>query len=83
MHAIIPYAVGGALDLFYYPNGVQGTGIATKELANRHGKGPANNSYPCYELVMFTRKELNLDDANDETLLLARHIKTLPDFLIP
>ena len=32
MHAIIPFAVGGGLDLYYYPNGLPGTAIATKEL---------------------------------------------------
>jgi len=33
MHAIIPYEVGGGLDLYYFPNGIQGTAIATKELS--------------------------------------------------
>lgn len=32
MHAIIPYAVGGGLDLYYFTNGIAGTAIATKEL---------------------------------------------------
>jgi hypothetical protein len=30
MHSMIPYAIGGNLDLYYYPNGVTGTGVATK-----------------------------------------------------
>ena len=29
MHAIVPYAVGGALDLYYFPSGLPGTAIAT------------------------------------------------------
>ncbi len=67
MHAIIPYAIGGGLDLYYYHNGIPGTGIATKELADARGRGPSNSVYDCYELVMFTRQALNLDDAQDET----------------
>jgi hypothetical protein len=69
MHAIVPFSVGGALDLYYYPNGLPGTAIATKELVDRHGKGPSNRLYPAYELVMFTKHALNLDEAKDETTL--------------
>src|SRR6185436_11168103 len=68
MHAIIPYAVGGALDLYYYPNGLPGTGIATKELAELPDRGSSNRAFQTYELVMFTRSPLSLDDArNQET----------------
>jgi len=67
MHAIIPFAIGGGLDLYYYPNGVPGTAIATKELVDRHGNGPSNKVYPAYELVMFTKHALNLDEAKDDT----------------
>ncbi len=68
MHAMIPFAIGGGLDLYYYPNGIPGTAIATKELVDRGGEGPSNEIYPAYELVMFTRHTLDLDEAkNDET----------------
>lgn len=66
MHAVIPYAVGGGLDLYYYPNGVQGTAIATKELSGMPGKGSSNDVYQCYELVMFTKHPLDLDAATNE-----------------
>jgi Suppressor of fused protein (SUFU) len=66
MHAIIPYAIGGALDLYYYPNGIPGTGIATKELSELPDQGSSNASFQTYELVMFTRHRLNLDEAKDE-----------------
>jgi hypothetical protein len=67
-HAIIPYDVGGGLDLHYYPNKIPGTGIATKELVNLEGVGPSNRAYPCYELVMFTRHPIDLENAqNQET----------------
>jgi hypothetical protein len=66
MHAFIPYAIGGALDLYYYPNGVPGTAIATKELAESPNEGPSNDVYRSYELVMFTKHRLDLDAAKDE-----------------
>lgn len=68
MHSVIPYALGGGLDLFYYPQGIPGTAIATKELSELPGEGSKNSVFSCYELVMFTRQELSLDDAgNKET----------------
>ncbi|MEX1230508.1 MAG: hypothetical protein WEB58_09720 [Planctomycetaceae bacterium] len=66
MHAIIPYELGGGLDLYYFPNGIPGTGVATKELSSFPDAGSNNAVYLAYELVMFTRHPLSLDDANDE-----------------
>jgi hypothetical protein len=66
MHALIPYSVGGALDLYYFPNGIPGTAIATKELCESPHEGSSSTAYRNYELVMFTRHPLNLDEANDE-----------------
>lgn len=67
MHAIIPYVVGGGLDLYYYPHSIPGTAIATKELSDLPDQGSANRVFSCYELAMFTRHTLNLDDAKDST----------------
>lgn len=66
MHAIIPFAVGGGLDLYYFPNGIEGTGIATKELSEGPTEGSSNNVFESYELVMFTRQALDMDAAQDE-----------------
>ena len=66
MHALIPYCVGGGLDLYYFPNGIPGTAIATKELCELPGEGSANDIFDNYELVMFTRHPISLDNANDE-----------------
>ena len=65
MHAMIPYAVGGALDLYYYPNEIEGVGIATKELSVSPQEGSGNDVFGLYELVMFTRHALDLDAAKD------------------
>ncbi|MDA0835458.1 MAG: suppressor of fused domain protein [Planctomycetota bacterium] len=66
MHAIIPYELGGGLDLYYFPNGIPGTGVATKELSTFPDSGSNNAVYLTYELLMFTRHALSLDDASDE-----------------
>jgi hypothetical protein len=67
MHALIPYALGGSLDLYYYPNGVPETAIATKELSEGPNEGSSNDVYRSYELVMFTRHRLDLDKAGDDS----------------
>ena len=61
-HALIPYAVGGTLDLYYFPNDIRGVGIATMELIEPGGSGPKPNRIGTYELVAFTRHKLDLDD---------------------
>ena len=67
MHAIIPFAVGGALDLYYYPHLNPGTAIATKELCELPGQGSSNRIFSCYEIAMFTRHALDLDEAKDSS----------------
>jgi len=66
MHSMIPYGVGGGLDLYYFPNGVEGTAIATKELCEIPGEGSSNTVFENYELVMFTKQAISLDDAQNE-----------------
>ncbi len=66
MHALLPYEIGGGLDLYYYPNGIEGTGIATKELTFACRESSKNSVYDKYEIIMFTEHNLNLDDAKKE-----------------
>ena len=54
-HAIISWAVGGNLDMYYYPNHLPGTGFATQELIDPSGKGPIRNRLGTYELLAFTK----------------------------
>jgi hypothetical protein len=84
MHAIIPYAVGGGLDLYYFPGAIPGTGIATKELSEIPGEGSRNRIFDCYELAMFTRHSLDMDAAksDDHPFGIAhRHINTILNFI--
>ena len=83
MHAIIPYAIGGGLDLYYYPNGLPGTAIATKELSELPNQGSSNRVYRSYELVMFTKHRLDLDAANDENTEFGRAHTNLNAILNP
>ncbi len=77
MHAIIPYAVGGALDLYYYPNGLPGTAIATKELSEAPGDGSSNDVYDNLEIVMFTKHPVDLDAAKDDATEFGRAHNTI------
>ncbi len=58
-HAIIPFAVGGAVDMYYFQNHIKGTGFATMELLEPDGTGPLPNRLGTYELVAFTKHDNN------------------------
>lgn len=63
-HAIIPFAVGGAVDMYYFPNHIKGTGFATMELLEPDGTGPKPNRIGTYELVAFTKLTYNENEEN-------------------
>lgn len=65
LHAMFPYAQGGALDQYFYPHGLPGTAIATKELSEYPNRGPSNRRYHVYEMVMFTKHAFDRDAALD------------------
>lgn len=58
-HAIIPFQVGGAVDMYYFPNAREGTAFATMELIESENKGPIPNRNGMYELVAFTRHKVD------------------------
>lgn len=60
-HAVIPFQVGGAVDMYYFPNCMPGTAFATMELIDPDGKGPRPNRLGTYELVAFTRHAIPAD----------------------
>nr|WP_295927195.1 suppressor of fused domain protein [uncultured Dyadobacter sp.] len=60
-HAIIPYQVGGTVDMYYFPNHIPGTGFATMELLQPDGTGPLENRLGTYELVAFTKLPYDSD----------------------
>ncbi len=74
-HAIIPFDIGGAVDMYYYPNGIKGTGFATMELIKPDGTGPVPSNIGTYELVAFTKLEYSKDTSESHPFnLIERHI---------
>lgn len=55
-HAIIPFAIGGSVDMYYFLQHIKGTGFATMELLDPEGNGPKPNRLGTYELVAFTKE---------------------------
>jgi len=65
-HALIPFQAGGAVDMYYFPNGIPGTGFATMELIEPDGTGPEPNRIGTYELVAFTRQSIPPEGQENE-----------------
>jgi hypothetical protein len=63
-HAIVGFDAGGAVDMYYYPNGIKGTGFATMELIQPDGTGPIPNRNGTYELVAFTKLDFDSDSTH-------------------
>lgn len=64
-HAIVPFGLGGGLDLYYYPQEA-GCAIATKDLSPTPDEGPSNQLFQRYEMVMFTKEEFQPGQFHDE-----------------
>ncbi|MBN2590254.1 MAG: suppressor of fused domain protein [Sedimentisphaerales bacterium] len=62
-HALIPFELGGNVDMYYFPNATEGTGFVTMELIEPDGRGPKPNRIGTYELLMFSKHKLtkNID----------------------
>ena len=82
LHAIVPYQVGGPVDMYMFPNCIDGTAFVTMELIDIEGSGPVVNSLGTYELITYTKHDINCseDDENqtefDKVSLRLRHIMT-------
>lgn len=83
LHAILPYGAGGTLDLYYYPNHIEGVGIATKELAYAIEQSSHNDLFDSFELVMFTRESFRLEDAQKESKDFGKAHKNISTILNP
>lgn len=64
-HAIIPFQVGGTVDMYYYPKAIPGTGFATMELIEPDGSGPKPNRTGTYELVSFTKHKIPSSEVDE------------------
>jgi len=81
LHATVPYFLGGTLDLYFYPRGIPGVGIATKELSAFPGEGSSNEVFDSYELVMFTRHRLDLDNRDEAATPFGQALQTISPIL--
>ncbi|TGJ99033.1 hypothetical protein EHQ53_12250 [Leptospira langatensis] len=64
IHAIIPFDVGGAVDMYPFPNALEGTALVTFELIGPDGTGPLPNDFGTYELLAFTRHKIDEDETS-------------------
>jgi hypothetical protein len=58
-HAVIPFQIGGNVDMYYFPDAIDGTAFATMELIAYENKGPVPNRNGMYELIAFTKHKIN------------------------
>lgn len=77
-HAIVPFQVGGPVDMYRFPNAIEGTAFATLELIEPDGLGPLPANIGMYELIAFTSRKIDDRAASDfnEIELRIRHILT-------
>ena len=73
-HAIIPFQVGGAVDMYYFPKALEGTAFATMELIEPDGSGPQPSRIGTYELVAFTKHKITDDDDKEAFNAIKRRI---------
>lgn len=66
-HSIIPFELGGAVDMYYFLEATKGTACATMELIAPDGTGPLPTSIGTYELVAFTRASYPATGDDPET----------------
>ena len=64
-HAIIPFEIGGAVDMYYYDKHIPGTAMVTMELLDPAGNGPKQNRIGTYELIAFTKEKYNENDTDE------------------
>jgi hypothetical protein len=73
-HAIIPYFVGGAVDMYYFPNVTEGTACVTMDLIEPDGTGPLPSKAGTYELIAFTRHKIGDASAAEAFKAIERRI---------
>jgi hypothetical protein len=61
-HAIIPFRVGGPVDIYRFPHAIDGTAFATMELIEADGTGPKPSRIGTYELIACTRHKIDDTD---------------------
>ncbi len=60
-HAIVAFQVGGPVDMYYFPNAIDGTAFVTMELIEPDGSGSQPSKIGTYELIAFTKHKIGDD----------------------
>jgi hypothetical protein len=76
-HSIIPYEIGGAVDMYYFPQPDGSTAFATMELLGFDGREPARSDVGTYELVAFTKHSVVVPDSNPPFDAIERRLRAL------
>jgi hypothetical protein len=61
IYAIIPFSLGGPVDLYVFPHALEGKAFATMELIQPDGTGPLPSNIGMYELVACTRLKIDIN----------------------
>ena len=79
MHAIIPYEVGGPVDVYMYPNHVDGTVLATKEMVSHGGQECLPFDGQFYEVAMAVKSKIDAaeDSEFSRSMVRCRKIMTM------
>ena len=77
LKASIPYYIGGSLDLYFFPEAMEGTGIATMELIDPDGSGPQPSTIGTFELLAFIKKEITGETSEEELAKISGHIRNV------
>ena len=65
-HAVLPFFLGGAVDMYPFSKAMPGTVFATMELIGWDGSGPRPNRLGTYELIACTRLQRPVSDGTGE-----------------
>lgn len=60
-HAVLPFQIGGNVDLYYFPNFIDGTAFVTMELIQPDDSVPIPSKIGTYELIAFTKHKVSVE----------------------
>jgi len=80
-HAIVPFDAGGALDVYFFPNAMPGTVLASMELILPDGTGTVPNQLGTYEVAACTRKPIALAEADQDATPFQQTERRLRDLM--
>lgn len=65
-HSIIPFDMGGNVDMYFFGGIIPGTAFVTMEMIQPDGKGPVPSTIGTYEFVAFTKLPFGIVPIKEE-----------------